>query len=55
MRSRETYTPGASGLTYNATTGIWHYNWQTKNQYAGNCVELTLNLTGDNALFKFVK
>jgi hypothetical protein len=51
----ETYTPGASGLTYNASTGIWHYNWQTKNQYAGNCVELTLNLTGDNALFKFTK
>jgi hypothetical protein len=51
----ETYTPGASGLTYNATTGIWHYNWQTKNQYANKCVELTLNLTGDYALFKFVK
>jgi hypothetical protein len=51
----ETYTPGASGLTYNATTGIWHYNWQTKNQYANKCVELTLNLTDDYALFKFVK
>jgi hypothetical protein len=51
----ETYTPGASGLTYNATTGIWHYNWQTKNQYANKCVELTLNLTGDYALFKFIK
>jgi hypothetical protein len=51
----ETYTPGASGLTYNATTGVWHYNWQTKNQYANKCVELTLNLTGDYALFKFVK
>jgi hypothetical protein len=51
----EAYTPGASGLTYNASTGIWHYNWQTKNQYANKCVELTLNLTGDYALFKFFK
>ena len=22
-------TPGASHLTYDATTGVWHYNWQT--------------------------
>jgi hypothetical protein len=51
----EVYTPGASGLTYNATTGIWHYNWQTPKSIAGSCVQMTLNLTGDYALFQFTK
>jgi hypothetical protein len=52
----ETYTPGQSGLSYNAETGIWHYNWQTpKTSVVGKCVELTLDLTGDSSLFKFTK
>ena len=51
----ETYAAGASGLTYNATTGIWHYNWQTRTAAAGNCVKMTLNLTSDYALFKFTR
>jgi len=35
--------------------GVWQYNWQTPKSYAGHCVELTLNLTGDSILFRFVK
>jgi hypothetical protein len=34
---------------------VWRYNWQTPKTYAGKCVEMTLNLTGDSTLFKFVK
>ena len=48
-------TPGASHLTYNEDTGVWHYNWQTTNTMKNTCVKLTLNLTGDHALFKIVK
>ena len=51
----ESYAPGLSGLTYNETTGVWHYNWQTQKTLAGKCVELTLNLSGDSTTFKFVK
>ena len=52
----EVATPGASHLTYDATTGVWHYNWQTKGVVkAGDCVKLTLNLTGQTALFQIVK
>ena len=51
----EAYTPGASRLTYNAATGIWHYNWQTPKHLEGHCVKMTLNLTDDYALFKFIK
>jgi hypothetical protein len=47
--------PGASHLTYNADSGVWHYNWQTTGIMKGNCYKLTLNLTGDYALFKIVK
>jgi hypothetical protein len=47
-------TPGASHLTY-AGSGVWHYNWQTTNTMKNTCVKLTLNLTGDYALFKIVK
>ncbi len=51
----ESYAPGGSGLTYNETTGVWHYNWQTPRSWAGKCVELTLDLSGDSTTFKFVK
>jgi hypothetical protein len=52
----EVATPGASTLTYDATTGVWHYNWQTKGVVkAGDCVKLVLNLTGQTALFQIVK
>jgi hypothetical protein len=51
----EVATPGASHLTYDAATGVWHYNWQTTNTMKNTCVKLTLNLTGDYALFKIVK
>jgi hypothetical protein len=48
--------PGASHLTYDAATGIWHYNWQTTKSMAGaGCVKLTLLATGDYALFKISK
>ena len=48
-------TPGASHLTYDAASGVWHYNWQTTKTMKNTCVKLTLNLTGDYALFKIVK
>jgi hypothetical protein len=48
-------TPGASHLTYDPSTGVWHYNWQTTNTMKNTCVKLTLNLTGNYALFKIVK
>lgn len=51
----EVYAPGASGLTYNAATGVWHYNVQTPKSYAGKCVEMTLNGFDESAQFKFVK
>jgi hypothetical protein len=51
----EVYAPGASDLTYNADTGIWHYNWQTPKSIAGSCVDMTLNLTGTYGLFRFTK
>jgi len=47
--------PGASHLTYDAATGIWHYNWQTTKQMVGQCVKLTLTATGNFALFKISK
>lgn len=47
--------PGASHLTYDAATGIWHYNWQTSKSMVGACVKLTLNATGNSALFKISK
>ena len=39
----EVYAPGASGLAYDAATGMWHYNVQTPKDSAGKCVEMTLN------------
>jgi len=48
-------TPGASHLTYDAASGVWHYNWQTKNTMKNTCVKLTLNINGEYALFKIVK
>jgi hypothetical protein len=52
--------PGASHLTYDAATGIWHYNWQTTKSMAGaGCVKLNLYDSGGNvidyALFKISK
>jgi hypothetical protein len=52
--------PGASHLTYDAATGIWHYNWQTTKSMAGaGCVKLSLLDSGggviDYALFKITK
>jgi len=48
--------PGASHLTYDAATGIWHYNWQTTKSMAGaGCVKLTLLATDDYAVFKITK
>jgi hypothetical protein len=51
----EVYAPGGSGLTYNAETGVWHYNWKTPKSIAGSCVDMILNLTDDYASFRFVK
>lgn len=48
-------TPGASHLTYNEDTGVWHYNWQTTTAMKGKCWKLTLNGTTGYALFKIVK
>jgi hypothetical protein len=50
----EVYAPGASGLMYHGN-GVWQYNWQTPKGYAGHCVEMTLNLTGDSTSFRFIK
>jgi len=48
--------PGASHLTYDAATGIWHYNWQTnKSMATGGCVKLTMIATGAEAIFKITK
>jgi hypothetical protein len=56
MDPLESYAPpGASGLTYNEATGVWHYNVQTPKSWAGKCVEMTLNGFGESTLFKFVK
>jgi hypothetical protein len=50
----EAYTSNASGLLYHGN-GVWQYNWQTPKAYAKHCVDMTLNLTGDHAHFKFTK
>ena len=50
----ETYTSNAGGLMYHGS-GVWQYNWQTPKSYAGKCVAMTLNLTGDSTTFKFTK
>jgi cysteine-rich repeat protein len=54
----ETDTPGASGLTYDAGSNQYHYNWKTSTTYANKCYDLLLefdNGTTVVAHFKFKK
>lgn len=41
----ETVTAGASGLSYDATTGQYIYVWKTRPAWAGSCRELVLTFT----------
>lgn len=53
-----TDTPGASGLTYDAGSNTYHYNWKTSSTFANKCYELLLELddgTTQIAGFKFTK
>jgi hypothetical protein len=48
--------PGASGLTYNATSDQYHYNWKTLKAWEGTCRQLVVSLndgTEHRANFKF--
>jgi hypothetical protein len=38
----ETVTAGASGLQYDAASGIYHYVWKTDKAWAGTCRQLVL-------------
>lgn len=52
----ETATPGASGLTYDAGSGRYHYVWQTSRAWGGQCRMLVVTLadgTEHTALFRF--
>jgi hypothetical protein len=41
----QTVTAGASGLSYDATTGQYSYTWKTDKKWAGSCRLLVLKLT----------
>ena len=41
----ETVTAGNSGLSYDATTGIYSYVWKTNKAWTGTCWQLILRLT----------
>lgn len=48
--------PGSSGLSYDATTGQYSYNWKTSKPWAGTCRQLVVKLidgTTHRALFQF--
>ncbi len=48
--------PGASGLTYNAGSDQYHYNWKTQKAWEGTCRQLVVKLndgTEHRANFKF--
>ena len=52
----ETLTAGASSLTYDAATGVYHYVWKTDNAWADNCRQLVVKFndgTIARANFKF--
>jgi hypothetical protein len=54
----ETVTAGASGLTYDATTGVYTYTWKTDKAWAATCRELTVALndgTTHTAQFKLTR
>ena len=40
----QTASPGAATLTYDATSGRYHYNWQTAKGWAGTCRTLKVTL-----------
>jgi hypothetical protein len=51
-----TVTVSTSGLTFDATSGRYQYNWKTDKGWAGQCRTLTLNFsngTNKTAEFKF--
>ena len=50
-----TTTPGGSSLSYDATTDIYHYVWQTDELWEGTCRQVTVRLvdgTDHTALFR---
>jgi hypothetical protein len=52
----EEVTTSASGLTYDATTNRYQYNWRTPKSYAGSCYRLDLRFIDGStftAAFKF--
>lgn len=52
----ESYTAGNSGLSYDATTNQFQYNWKTVKSWAGTCRVMRLELsdgTRREALFRF--
>lgn len=52
----EVSSPGESGLSYDASTGLYVLPWQTASQWSGTCRELRLTLsdgTTHRALFEF--
>lgn len=54
----QTVTVNTSGLTYDAATDTYTYNWKTEKSWAGTCRQLTIRLsdgTDHTALFKFIK
>ena len=54
----ETVTAGGSGLTYDATSGIYTYTWKTDKAWAGTCRELSVTLsdgTMHTAQFKLTR
>jgi hypothetical protein len=52
----QTVTAGASGLSYDATTGQYSYTWKTDKKWAGSCRQLILKLVDGSehvAMFQF--
>jgi hypothetical protein len=52
----ETVSVGASGLSYNASSGEYSYLWRTERSWANTCRQLVLELADGSfhrATFKF--
>jgi hypothetical protein len=52
----ETVQPGSATLTYDASSGRYHYNWKTLKSWAGTCRTLVLRFadgTEVTAEFRF--
>lgn len=54
----ETATSAASGLSYDAVTGVYSWIWKTQKSWSGTCRQLVLSLSDSNVMrfnFTFVK